>query len=67
LIPYLKINHVNLKSIGLSREALGRFDCTVIATDHSNVDYDFILKHSRQIFDTRNVYRNIDDKKIARL
>jgi UDP-N-acetyl-D-glucosamine dehydrogenase len=67
MIPYLKINHVNLKSIVLSREGLGRFDCAVIATDHSGVDYGFILKSSNLVFDTRNVYRGINDEKIVRL
>ena len=67
LIPYLKLNHINLKSVGLNRKKLNAFDCVVIATDHSGVDYDFILKASRLIFDTRNVYRNISDKKIIKL
>ncbi|MGE5197458.1 MAG: nucleotide sugar dehydrogenase, partial [Deltaproteobacteria bacterium] len=67
LIPYLKVNRINLKSIDLTRENLRRFDCTVITTDHTPVDYGFILKNSRRIFDTRNVYKGITGKNIFRL
>ena len=67
LIPYLKINHINLKSIDLSIKNLNKFHCIVIATDHSTLDYDFILKNSKLIFDTRNAYRNFKNNKIIKL
>ena len=67
LIPYLKLNHIDLKCVDLSRKSLNTFDCVIIATDHSGIDYEFFLKESRLIFDARNVYRNIDDKKVIRL
>ncbi|MFH0762772.1 MAG: nucleotide sugar dehydrogenase [Candidatus Omnitrophota bacterium] len=64
LIPYLKINHINLNSIRLKGASLKSFDCVIIATDHSAVDYGFILKNSNLIFDTRNVYKGRKDKKV---
>lgn len=67
LIPYLKIHSINLKSIELDKEKLAQFDCVVIATDHSEVDYDFLLKNSKLIFDCRNVYKGVADKKVERL
>ena len=67
LIPYLKLNNINLKSIELTKDKLNKFDCVVIATDHSSVDYGFILKNSRFIFDTRNAYRGIKSGKVIRL
>jgi UDP-N-acetyl-D-glucosamine dehydrogenase len=67
LIPYLNINNIHLDSIKPTAGILKRFDCTVIVTDHSVVDYDFLLKNSRLIFDTRNVYKGVMDKKIIRL
>lgn len=68
LIPYLRINHaINLKSIKLNKSILEGFDCVIIATDHSCVDYGFLRKHAKVIFDARNVYRGITDKKIVRL
>ena len=67
LIPYLRINRINLNSIKLKQANLAKFDCAVVITDHSNVDYDFILKNSSLIFDTRNVYVKATHKKIIRL
>ncbi len=68
LIPYLKLNHIiNLKGIDLTQQELRKFTCVVIATDHSSLDYDFILKNSRLIFDTRNVYRNLNCAKVIKL
>lgn len=65
LIPYLKLNHINLKSIELKKGKLSNFDCVVIATNHSSVDYDFILKNSKLIFDTRCVYNGSKDKRVV--
>lgn len=64
LIPYLKLNDINLKSIELNKKKLKSFDCAIIATDHSPLDYKFILDNSRIIFDTRNIYKNINSEKI---
>lgn len=67
LIPYLKLNQINLKCIDLDRKTLAQFDCALIATDHSSVDYNFIANNVRFIFDTRNVYKNKNTKNIFRL
>lgn len=65
LIPYLKLDHIDLRSIALKKKILGNFDCVVIATDHSSVDYDFVLDSSRLIFDLRNIYKDAKDKKVV--
>jgi len=57
LIPYLKLNHINLRSVGLKKELLRQTDCVLIATDHSEIDYGLLLRHSPFIFDSRNVYK----------
>ncbi|MDD5069253.1 MAG: nucleotide sugar dehydrogenase [Candidatus Omnitrophica bacterium] len=57
LIPFLKIGSVDLKSAALSKSSLNQADCTLIVTDHSSLDYKFILKHARFVFDARNVYK----------
>jgi UDP-N-acetyl-D-glucosamine dehydrogenase len=67
LIPYLKWNHLNLKSIDWNARKLGRFDCAVILAEHSRIDYAFLLRHSRRIFDTRNVYKGKCKRKVIRL
>ncbi|MCK4575853.1 nucleotide sugar dehydrogenase [candidate division WOR-3 bacterium] len=56
-----------IKSISLKPEIVRRYDCVVITTPHSDVDYKLILKSAKLIFDTRNVYKGIKSDKITRL
>jgi len=57
LMPYLKISNINLKSISLSRSNLQKYDCVIITTNHSGINYDFLKRSAKLIFDTRNVYK----------
>jgi UDP-N-acetyl-D-glucosamine dehydrogenase len=50
----------DLKSTAITKENLAAADCVLVATDHSAYDYDFILKHSQLIVDTRNVFYKHD-------
>lgn len=49
----------DMSSQELTVEFLESQDCVLIATDHSAYDYDFIVKHSRMVLDTRNATRNV--------
>ena len=51
-----------LKSVPLTAEQLATYDAVVIATEHSAVDYDFVVKHSKLVVDTRNATVNVADK-----
>ncbi|MFH0763956.1 MAG: nucleotide sugar dehydrogenase [Candidatus Omnitrophota bacterium] len=62
-LPYLKIHGINLKALKFNRNAFRDSDCVVIVTDHSNVDYDFIVKNSDLVIDTRNILKNIKGRK----
>lgn len=66
-VPSLKIGKDNLRSVKLNRDSLKNKDCVVILTDHSSLDYGFILQNSGLILDTRNALRNIDSRKVKRL
>lgn len=48
---------LKLKSVRLSEEKLKEFDAVVIATDHSRYDYDWIVKNSFLVIDTRNAIK----------
>ncbi len=65
-IPYLKINGINLKSIPLTGSNVRKYDCVVIVTNHSSIDYNFLRKNAKLVFDTRNVYKK-DFNNIVRL
>jgi UDP-N-acetyl-D-glucosamine dehydrogenase len=45
---------LKMRSVPLTEEKLRQYDCVIIATDHSNYDYDFIVKNSSLVVDTRN-------------
>jgi len=47
-----KLTH--MKSVPLTADNLRRYDCVLIATDHSNVDYDLVCEHAALVVDTRN-------------
>jgi len=65
LVPKLKTenNEVSLSSVDLSDDMLKWVDLVVILTDHTDVDYEEILKKAPLIFDTRNVTEKIKGKK----
>jgi UDP-N-acetyl-D-glucosamine dehydrogenase len=67
LIPFLKIKGIDLKSTPLSKKNIGSFDCVLIATDHSGVDYRGLLDSSKFIFDSRNVFKGNHREKVERL
>jgi UDP-N-acetyl-D-glucosamine dehydrogenase len=57
-----KMRHYNfsdMNSVELNPETLSSFDCVIIATDHSNYDYDAIVESAKLVVDTRNVTRRI--------
>jgi UDP-N-acetyl-D-glucosamine dehydrogenase len=45
---------------------LGRYDCIVIVTDHSDYDYKKIVREAQLVVDTRNATKGIQDPKIVR-
>ena len=63
--PYVPTAHLNGRpatSSPLTPEQLKRVDCVVILTNHSNIDYNLILRCAPLIVDTRNQYGNLRGK-----
>ncbi len=48
-------------------ESVRAADCTVILTDHSNIDYAAVVENARLIVDTRNALKRFQNEKIVRL
>jgi UDP-N-acetyl-D-glucosamine dehydrogenase len=48
-----------MKSNELTADYLSQQDIVLIATDHSAYDYEFIVKHSKMVLDTRNATKNV--------
>ncbi|MFA7294511.1 MAG: UDP binding domain-containing protein, partial [Candidatus Omnitrophota bacterium] len=67
LIPFLKLKDIDLRSVALTDTKIKEFDCILIATDQSGVDYPRLLKNAKLIFDSRNVYKGGHKNKVERL
>lgn len=46
-------------------ENLGQYDCVLIVTDHSDYDYERIVRESRLVVDTRKATRGIESPKVV--
>lgn len=66
-VPEIKIDGKALKSVAWNARVFNQKDCAAIITDHSSIDYEEVLRNSKVVFDTRNIYKNINTKKIVRL
>jgi nucleotide sugar dehydrogenase len=60
-IPSFNEHGVQMSSIELNEENVSKADLVIITTDHSNIDYQWLVDHSQRVFDTRNVTKNVKD------
>lgn len=67
--PYLRINGLDMEPVEIDKITLKKFDCVLIVTDHTDIDYRFLADNSRLIFDTRNIFNRlgIRERNIIRL
>ena len=49
-------------SIPINDDKLKEYDAVIIATDHSNVDYNMICSNISLVIDTRNATKHISSK-----
>ena len=63
--PYIPATHkqrrynLKMKSKPLSADMLKKYDAVLISTNHSDYDYDWIVKNSRLVVDTRNATADV--------
>ena len=58
---------IDLESVPLNSEVLNNCHCVVILTDHSNIDYQWLVQESPLIVDTRNATRGIVSDKVRKI
>jgi nucleotide sugar dehydrogenase len=59
LIPSVCNGDLAMTSTPLTAEALRQSDLVIIATDHSHVDYEWVVQEARCVLDTRNATRHV--------
>jgi UDP-N-acetyl-D-glucosamine dehydrogenase len=67
--PYFPVvgrgRHYDLQMSCTPLDAIAEYDCVLIATDHSDYDYQSIVDSAQLVVDTRNATRGIASKKIV--
>ncbi len=66
-IPKLRHYSFDMNSVPLTGENLSRYDAVVVATDHSDYDYQLIRSHAKLVIDTRNAMKaGLNDGKVVK-
>ena len=60
MVRKLDIGGLKMDSIQLTPTKLKKYDCVVIAVDHTHVDYALIARHAKLVFDAKNVFRGTE-------
>ena len=50
-----------MRSVELSADQLSQCDAVLILTDHSGVDYRWVVEHAQLVIDTRNATCSIEN------
>jgi UDP-N-acetyl-D-glucosamine dehydrogenase len=68
-VPSVEVDSQRFESVPITKALLSSADCVVITTDHSEYDYQMIVRHSKLVVDTRNATRGLQTEtcKIVRL
>ena len=64
-VPYLKVGPLDMIGVALKPAVIKKYDCVIIAVDHTGVDYRMVASQAKRIFDLKNIYKNIKNRKIV--
>lgn len=60
-VPRIQIGQQWLESTELTEETVAKADLVIVATEHSSVDFGWVLQHAKAILDTRGATRKLAD------
>lgn len=58
-VPRLKHDELEMTSVELTEDVVRSQDLVLILTDHSNIDYAWLVENARYVMDTRNATRHV--------
>ncbi len=61
VFPPMREYDWDLQSVALTSEALGEYDCVLLATDHDEIDYPTIKENASLIVDTRGKFQQPEE------
>jgi UDP-N-acetyl-D-glucosamine dehydrogenase len=56
VFPKMREHNFDLKSVPLTKENVGSYDCLLLSTDHDKFDYQLIKSSAKLIVDARGKY-----------
>jgi len=59
LIPSFQDHGLRMESVPLSEDLLASQDLVIVATDHSNFDYDGLVRRAKRVLDARGATRHL--------
>ncbi len=60
-VPRMRKYDLQMESVELTPENLRHYDCVLVSTNHSSYDFDFIVRHSKLVVDTRNATAQVSE------
>ncbi len=66
-VPEVQVGGRSYRSVALTREEVSGADLVIITTDHSTVDYRWVVAQARAVLDTRYATRGIESEKVVLL
>jgi UDP-N-acetyl-D-glucosamine dehydrogenase len=61
--PMREHNITNLKSVPLTPQTVKQYDAVLISTDHSDIDYEMVVKNAKLVIDSRNATAKVKGSK----
>jgi UDP-N-acetyl-D-glucosamine dehydrogenase len=58
---------LKMSSVAFDAATIASYDCVLISTAHSKVDYALLAKHAKLVIDTRDAMRAFEKERGARL
>ena len=58
-VPRVKVNNHSFESVELTKELIKSADCVLITTDHSQYDYEMVVKNAKRVIDSRNATKAV--------
>lgn len=58
-VPSIRWKGQTKRSVKLTPAVLKKADLVILCTDHSKYDYDWIVSHTKMLFDTRNATKDV--------
>jgi len=66
-VPEVQVAGRSYRSVPLTHEEVAAADLVIITTDHSTIDYRWVVEQARAVLDTRYATRGIESEKIVLL